>query len=95
MAISKGTTREAQAEHVQLERLMEIGATQPNVKECYTLDADFVEAVKRLPGYLQPIVTLMATVVPSFEESKMLEKRGCEALAQATSMVLMVISLST
>ena len=80
---------------MQLERLMEIGATQPNVKECYTLDADIAEAIKRVLGYLQPIVILMAIVVPSSEESRMLEKWGWEALAQATSMVLMVISLST
>ena len=36
------------------------------------------------------MVTLMATMVPPTEESKMHEKMGQEALAQATSMVLTV-----
>ena len=40
---------------------------------------------------MQPVVTLMATMVPLTEESKLQKKRGREALAQATSMVLMVI----
>ena len=53
-------------------------------------DPEIIEAVKRLPGYLQPVVTLMATMVPPTEESKLWEKKGQEALAQATSMVLMV-----
>ena len=53
-------------------------------------DPEIAEVVKRLPGYLQPVVTLMAIMVPPSEESKMREKMGREALAQATSMVLMV-----
>ena len=53
-------------------------------------DPEFVEVVKRLPRYLQQVVTLMGMMVPLTEESKMREKRGREALAQATSMVLMV-----
>ena len=35
----------------------------------------------------------MATMVPPTEESKMQKKKGREALAQATSMVLMVSAL--
>ena len=69
---------------------MEITATQPGLEEGYTPDPEIAEAVKRLPGYLQPVVTLMGTMVPPSEESKMWEKRGREALTQATSMVLMV-----
>ena len=42
---------------------------------------------------MQLVVTLMATMVPLTEESKLRKKRGREALAQATSMVLMVIIL--
>ena len=64
--------------------------TQPGVDEGYTPDANIVEAIKKLPGYLQPVVILMATMVPLSEESKIWEKRGREALAQATSMMLMV-----
>ena len=90
MVVSWGAAREAQAEHEQLERLTEIAATQSGVEKGYTPDAGIVEAVKRLPGYLQPVVTLMATMVLLSEESKMPEKRGWEALAQATSMMLMV-----
>ena len=71
MAVSRGGPREAQAEHVQLERLTEIAATQPNVEEGYTPDADIAKAVKRLAGYLQPVVTLIATMVPPSEESRM------------------------
>ena len=71
IAVSRGMAREAQAEYVQLKRLTEITATQLSVEEGYTPNADIVEAVKRLLGYLQPVVTLMATMVPSFEESRM------------------------
>ena len=60
------------------------------MEEGYTLDVNIAEAVKKLPGYLQPVVTLMATMVPLSEESKMQEKRDWEALAQATSMMHMV-----
>ena len=95
MAVLRGVAREAQAEHVQLESLTEIVTTQPAIEEGYTLDVDIVEAVKSLPGYLQPVVTIMAIMVPSSEESKMWDKRGREALAQATSMMLMVSTPST
>ena len=44
--------REAQAEHVQLERVIEIMATQPGVNEGYTLDTNITEAIKKLPRYL-------------------------------------------
>ena len=44
-------------------------------------DPEIAEAVKRLPGYLQPVVTLMATMVPLTEESKLHEKEGQKALA--------------
>ena len=73
-----------------LKRMTEIAASQPSVKEGYTPDPEITEAIKRLPGYLQPVVTLMATMVPLTDESKMQEKSGREALAQATSIVLMV-----
>ena len=90
MAASRGMAREAQAEHVALERRTEIAASQPRVHEGYTLDLEVAKVVKKLPGYLQPVVTLMAAMVSPTEESKMCEKRGQEALAQATSMVLTV-----
>ena len=54
MEVLRGAAREAQAEHVQLERLTEIIATQPSVGEGYTPDAAIVEAVKRLPGICSP-----------------------------------------
>ena len=75
---------------MQLERLKEIATTQPSVEDGYTPNADIAEAIKRLPRYLQPVVTFMATMVLLSKESRMWEKRGWEALAQATSMVLMV-----
>ena len=90
VVVSKGAAREAQVGYMQLERPTEITATQPCMEEGYTPDADITEAVKRLLGYLQPMVTLMAIMVPLFEESKIWEKRSWEALAQATSMMLMV-----
>ena len=71
-------------------RRTEITASQPSVLEGYTPDPELAEAIKRLPKYLQPVVTLMATMVPPTEESKIREKRGREALNQAASMVLMV-----
>ena len=68
-------------------------ASQPNVPEGYTPDLELAEVVKRLPGYLQPVVTFMVTMVPPTEENKLREKRGREALNQGTSMVLLMSSL--
>ena len=51
-------------------------ASQPSVLEGYTVDPKLSEVVKKLPGYLQPVVTLMATMVPPTEESKLRENRG-------------------
>ena len=73
-----------------LTRRTEIAASQPGVQEGYTPYPEVLEVIKRLLGYLQPVVTLMTTMVPPTEESKMHEKRGWEALAQATNMVLTV-----
>ena len=42
---------------------------------------EVAEVVKRLPRYLQPVVTFMAMMVPPIEESKMRYKRHQEALA--------------
>ena len=56
--------------------MTEIMASQPNVPEGYTLDLELAEVVKRLPVYLQPVVTLMATMVPPIEESRLRDKRG-------------------
>ena len=55
-------------------------ASQPGMPEGYTLDPELSEVVEQLPGYLQPVVTLMATMVPPTKESKLREKRGQEAL---------------
>ena len=60
------------------------------MEEGYTPNPEVAKVVKRLPRYLQPVVTLMATMVPPTEENKLRDKKGWEALAQATSMVLMV-----
>ena len=65
-------------------------ASQPSVPEGYTPDPELSEVVKQLLRYLQPVVTLMATMVSPTEESKLREKRGREALNQGTSMVLLV-----
>ena len=61
--------------------------------EGYTPDPELAEVIKRLPGYLQPVVTFMATMVPPTEESKLWEKRGQESLNQGTNMVLLVSAL--
>ena len=76
MVATKGAAREAQAEQVVLERMTEIATSQPGGLEGYTPDPELAEVVKRLPEYLQPVVTLMATMVPPTKESKMQEKRG-------------------
>ena len=86
-------TREAQAKQVVLEWMTEIAAAQPGVLEGYKPNPELAEVVTKLPGYLQPVVTLMATMVPPIEERKMREKRGREALALAINMVLMVSAL--
>ena len=89
MAATRGEVREALAEQVGLLRRTEITASQPGVLEGYTPNPELANVVKRLHGYLQPMVTLMATMVPPTEERKLREKRGREALNQAASMVLM------
>ena len=60
---------------MMLERRTEITTSQPDVQDGYTLDPEVAEVVKKLPEYLQFVVTLMATMVPPTEESKMHEKR--------------------
>ena len=85
MATTMGVAR-----WVGLLRRMKIAASQPDVLEGYTPDPELVEVVKKLPGYLQPMVTLMATLVPPTKESRLQEKRGHETLNQAASMVLTV-----
>ena len=40
------------------------------------LDPKFAKVIKRLSRYLQPVVTLMGTMVPLIEESKIHKKRG-------------------
>ena len=57
-----------------LKRMIEITVTQLGMQEGYTLDPKITEVIKRLLGYLQPVVTLMATMVPPTEESKLQEK---------------------
>ena len=61
MAVTKGAAREAMAEEAVL-RMTEIAASQPGVLEGYTPDPELAEVEKRLPGYLQPVVTFMATI---------------------------------
>ena len=51
------------------------------MQEGYTPDPEVAEVVKKLLGYLQPVVTLMAIMVPPSKESKMHEKKGQEALS--------------
>ena len=63
MAATRGAAREAMAEQAGLLRRTEIAASQPDVLEGYTLDPELAKVVKRLPRYLQPVVTLMATLV--------------------------------
>ena len=90
MAATRGAVREALTKQVGLQRRTEIMASQLGVLEGYTLDPELSEVIKQLLEYLQPVVTLMATMVPPTEESKLLEKRDQEGLNQDTSMVLMV-----
>ena len=75
IAMTRGATREALAEQLGLLRRTEIMASQPGVPEGYTLDPKLSEVVKQLPGYLQPVVTFMATMVPPTKESKLREKK--------------------
>ena len=51
--------------------MTELVASQPGVLEGYTLYPELAMVVKKLTGYPQPVVTLMATMVPPTEESKM------------------------
>ena len=78
--MTRGMAREAMVEEVVVQRMTENMASQPDIPERYTPDPELAEVVKRLPGYLQPVVTLMATMAPSTKESRLWEKRGLEAL---------------
>ena len=73
--------------------MTEITTSQPDVPEGYTPNLELAEVVKRLPEDLQPVVTLMAMMVPPTEESKLWDKRGWEALDQGVNMVLLVSAL--
>ena len=57
-------------------RMTENMASKPDAPEGYSPDLELAETVKRLPGYLQPVVTLMATMVPPTKENRMRDKRG-------------------
>ena len=46
--------------------------------------------IRQLPSYLQSAVTLMVNMVPPNEEDRLRNKRGNEALAQSTSMIMVV-----
>ena len=70
--------------------MTEIAASQLGIEEGYTPDPEIAKVVKRLPRYLQPVVTLMAMMVPLIEESKMRNKGGQEVSVQAISIVLTV-----
>ena len=93
MAATRGVARETLVEQVGLLRRTEIAASQPDVLEGYTSDLELAKVVKRLLTYLQPVVTLMATLVPPTEESILREKMVREALNQADNMVLTVSTL--
>ena len=80
MAAAKSVAKEAMAEEVVVQRMTEIMAFQPDAPEGYTPDPELAKVIKRLPGYLQPVVTLMVTMVPPIKESRLREKRGREAL---------------
>ena len=67
MVATRGAAREALAEQVRLLKKMKIEASQADVLEWYTPDLELAEVVKRLPKYLQPVVTLMATMAPPTE----------------------------
>ena len=71
MAATRGAAREALAEQVGLQRRTEIMASQPGVLEWYTSNPELSEVVKKLPVYLQLMVTLMTMMVPLIEESKL------------------------
>ena len=76
MAATRGAAREAMAKQVVVQRMTEIMASQLDVPTGYTPDPELAKVVKRLPRYLQPVVTFMAMIVPPIEESKLREQRG-------------------
>ena len=50
--------------------------------------------IRQLPPYLQPMVTLMANMVPPSEEDKLRNKRRKEVLTQSTNMIMVVSFIS-
>ena len=71
-------------------REVEIPLEQPNQEGHYTPNPDVMAAIKQLPPYLQSVVTLMANMVAPSEEERLWEKKGFNAFAQSTGMILAV-----
>ena len=59
------------------------------------VDADVAIAIRQLPSHLQLMVTFLAEIVSPSEEGKLKEKRGKDAIEQATSMMMVVSIVSS
>ena len=57
-------------------------------------DPDVMATIRQLPPYLKPVVTLLANMIPPNEESRIREKRGKKVLNQATSMIIVLSTIS-
>ena len=89
MAASRAVTR-VEETHVRRLREVVFPLKQLGQEGDYTPDPDVMATIRQLPSSLQPVVTLMANMVPPSEEDKLWEKRRKDALAQSTSVILAV-----
>ena len=80
----------AEANYQRRKRGVAIPLDLPGQEGGYTPDLDVMATIKWLPSHLQSVVTLMVNMVAPTEEDKLWEKRGFDALSQATIMILAV-----
>ena len=82
----------ARAEEGRVQRLKEVilPLEQPGHEGDYTPDPDVMATIRQLQPHLQPVLTLMATMVPPSKEDRLWEKRGKDVLALSSSIIMVV-----
>ena len=94
MAASQAVTREEEGR--QRRRREAVDSSEQQVsKGDATADANVTSAIGQLLSHLQSMVTLLAKMVSPSKEGKLREKRGKDALEQATSLMMAISIISS
>ena len=67
---------------------------RPSQEDGHTPNPEVMATIRQFPPYLQPVVTLMANMVPPSNEDRLGDKKGKEVLAQFTNMIMVVSFIS-